>query len=102
MLLDIQMPGIDGFEMARLIHEREKTRALPIIFLTAVYGTSCRSAASAGPRRRTRAAGLDTIDRQVPHLTRLVDDLLDVARITRGAIELRREPLALARREAPA
>ncbi|HEX3148052.1 MAG TPA: hybrid sensor histidine kinase/response regulator [Gemmataceae bacterium] len=35
------------------------------------------------------------IDRQVRHLTRLVDDLLDVSRITRGKIELRTEPLDL-------
>jgi len=37
-----------------------------------------------------------TISRQVRHLTRLVDDLLDVARITRGRIELRMQPLDLA------
>lgn len=36
------------------------------------------------------------IDRQVEHLTRLVDDLLDVSRISRGKIELKKEPLALA------
>jgi PAS domain S-box-containing protein len=35
------------------------------------------------------------LERQANQLTRLVDDLLDVARITRGAIELRREPLAI-------
>ena len=35
------------------------------------------------------------IDRQVTHLVRLVDDLLDVSRITRGQIELRREPTEL-------
>jgi signal transduction histidine kinase len=33
----------------------------------------------------------DVIDRQVQHLTRLVDDLLDVSRINRGAIQLRKE-----------
>src|SRR5207247_170613 len=38
----------------------------------------------------------DTIDRQVAHLTRLVDDLLDVSRITRGTLEIRREPVDLA------
>jgi signal transduction histidine kinase len=37
-----------------------------------------------------------TIERQVTHLTRLVDDLLDVSRITQGRIELRREPVAVA------
>jgi PAS domain S-box-containing protein len=35
----------------------------------------------------------DVIDRQARHLTRLVDDLLDVGRITTGKIVLRREPL---------
>lgn len=35
------------------------------------------------------------IDRQVVHLTRLVDDLLDVTRISRGKIQLRRERLDL-------
>ena len=37
-----------------------------------------------------------TIDRQVLHLTRLVDDLLDIARVSRGKILLRRERLDLA------
>jgi two-component system CheB/CheR fusion protein len=38
---------------------------------------------------------LDVIRRQTDHLTRLVDDLLDVSRISRGTIELRRERVAL-------
>jgi PAS domain S-box-containing protein len=38
----------------------------------------------------------DVIDRQVHQMTRLVDDLLDVSRITRGKIELRRERVELA------
>jgi PAS domain S-box-containing protein len=40
-----------------------------------------------------RAIGM--IDRQVSHLTRLVEDLLDVSRITRGKIHLRRERVEL-------
>jgi PAS domain S-box-containing protein len=36
------------------------------------------------------------IERQVHHLVRLVDDLLDVSRITRGRIDLRKERLELA------
>jgi signal transduction histidine kinase len=38
----------------------------------------------------------DVMERQVRHLVRLVDDLMDVSRITRGKIELRRERLDLA------
>jgi signal transduction histidine kinase len=41
------------------------------------------------------ARARDTIDRQVEHLVCLIDDLLDVSRITRGKIDLRREPVDL-------
>jgi diguanylate cyclase (GGDEF)-like protein len=36
ILLDVQMPGLDGFETAAHIKQREKTRHIPIIFLTAI------------------------------------------------------------------
>ena len=43
-----------------------------------------------------RAAGVgDLIERQVRHMTKLVDDLLDVSRVTRGLITLRSETLDL-------
>jgi PAS domain S-box-containing protein len=35
ILLDVQMPGIDGFETAGLIRSRARSRETPIIFLTA-------------------------------------------------------------------
>ncbi len=55
--------------------------ALPLIERTEPSGPAARA--------------LEVIHRQVDHLTRLVDDLLDVSRITHGAIELRREEVAL-------
>src|SRR5579859_896367 len=36
ILLDVQMPGMDGFEIARLIKERRKSQHIPIIFVTAI------------------------------------------------------------------
>jgi len=36
ILLDVTMPGMDGFETAELIRDRNKTRGVPIIFLTAM------------------------------------------------------------------
>jgi PAS domain S-box-containing protein len=36
ILLDVKMPGLSGFETAELIKQRERTKAIPIIFLTAI------------------------------------------------------------------
>jgi two-component system, sensor histidine kinase and response regulator len=38
ILLDVQLPGLDGFEVAELIKQRERTRHVPLIFLTATTG----------------------------------------------------------------
>ena len=43
ILLDVRMPGMDGFETARIIRLREQSRHTPIIFLTAVQ-TDLKSA----------------------------------------------------------
>jgi PAS domain S-box-containing protein len=51
----------------------------------------------AGCEREPREQAAQMMERQVRHLTRLVDDLLDVARISRGKVRLRRERLDLAR-----
>jgi two-component system, sensor histidine kinase len=195
ILLDVQMPGMDGFETARLIRERSRTRHTPIIFVTAfsrddadilrgyslgavdflfkpIVPEVLRAKVSvfvelqqrtAEVRRQAdrlrelerleadrklaaerqkweaealreesrrkdeflallahelrnplspivtglelfRQAGLETdalkrvhssMERQTQHLVRLVDDLLDVSRVSQGKIELRRERLDL-------
>src|SRR3954471_15400047 len=37
LVLDVRMPGMNGFEVAQLVKERKKTARIPIIFLTAYY-----------------------------------------------------------------
>jgi PAS domain S-box-containing protein len=49
----------------------------------------------AGQADPVRAWSRDVIERQMDQLTRLVDDLLDVSRITRGKIQLQIEPVDL-------
>jgi signal transduction histidine kinase/ActR/RegA family two-component response regulator len=74
--------------LATLAHELRNPLA-PIRFaLETLKGDRLPSAA---------ARARDVIDRQVGQLVRLVDDLLDVSRITTGKMMLRREPHDLAR-----
>src|SRR5206468_929528 len=47
----------------------------------------------ADPAARQRVHAM--MDRQLGHLIHLVDDLLDIARITRGKIELKKEPVTV-------
>jgi PAS domain S-box-containing protein len=51
--------------------------------------------ARAAPGTQQARRALAVIDRQVQHTTRLVDDLLDVTRITRGKVRLQRERVDL-------
>jgi PAS domain S-box-containing protein len=74
--------------LAMLAHELRNPLA-PIrnaVHLLRLRGTDAR------PLERAR----EVIERQVEQLARLVDDLLDVSRITQGRIELRPEPVELA------
>src|SRR5687768_6698971 len=36
ILLDVYMPGLDGYETARIVRSREQTKRIPIVFLSAV------------------------------------------------------------------
>jgi signal transduction histidine kinase len=172
-LIDVQMPGLDGFELAELMRGNERTRRIPIIFVTAGNADAQRRfrGYEAGAvdfiykpieadvlrskadvffelfRQRQQIAaqrdaiqahaealkeadvrkdeflatlahelrnplaplrhGLDILrkspdspdsanirdmmDRQLVHLVRLIDDLLDVSRVTQGKVELRKK-----------
>lgn len=76
------------FYLAMLAHEL-RTPLAPIRNALHVL----RMSGGEGPvAERVRAI----MERQVSHMVRLVDDLLEVSRITRGKIELRKEPVELA------
>jgi signal transduction histidine kinase len=177
-LIDVQMPGLNGFELAELMRGNERTRRIPIIFVTAgsadgqrrfrgyeagavdfiykpIEPDILRSKAEvffelyrqrqqiAAQRDELQAQaealkdadrrkdeflatlahelrnplaplrqGLDILrrspdgegagdirdmmDRQLVHLVRLIDDLLDVSRVSQGKIELRKEKIEAA------
>jgi CheY-like chemotaxis protein len=73
--------------LAMLAHELRN----PLAPIRNVAYVLSKGGADAGSVRRSG----QMIERQASHLTRLVDDLLDVARITRGRVKLVREPLSL-------
>jgi len=162
VVTDVMMPELDGFGLLRALRQHERTRAIPILLVSARAGEEARvTGLDAGAddyivkpfgareltarvrsllnvsraRREAEAANRakdeflamlghelrnplapiltalqlmnlrgdksnlherTIIDRQVRHLMRLVDDLLDVSRIARGKIELRQETIDLA------
>jgi two-component system cell cycle response regulator DivK len=51
ILMDVQLPGMDGFQAVALLKRDEATRAIPVIALTAL--------AMKGDEERIRAAGYD-------------------------------------------
>jgi signal transduction histidine kinase/ActR/RegA family two-component response regulator len=73
--------------LAMLAHELRNPLA-PI--LNAMHVLRLRNAEDASLQRQTAV-----IERQVRHMSRLLDDLLDVSRITRGKIKLRKDPVDL-------
>jgi signal transduction histidine kinase/ActR/RegA family two-component response regulator len=94
-----------GLRTARLMQEREEALRAKDEFL-AMLGHELRNPlapiVTALDLMKLRAGGELTreqqiIERQVGSLTALVDDLLDVARVTRGKIELKKTPVDIAR-----
>jgi signal transduction histidine kinase len=62
----------------------------------APMGTALQVLRLKGPQDPELVWTRDVIERQVEQMTRMVDDLLDISRITRGLIQLQKEPVELA------
>jgi len=87
VLLDVMMPGMDGWKVAERLFEDERTAAIPIVFLTARAELRDRA-------RGIELGGVEYITKPFNpvELAQLVTGLLD--RVARGErAELRREKL---------
>jgi len=69
VLLDIQMPGMDGYEVCRQLKADPATAAIPVVFLTGESGVDAEVAAAGGCGYITKpvdpATLLQLIDRQL-------------------------------------
>lgn len=72
ILLDMSLPGIDGWEVARRVKARAETARTPIIALTAH--------AMAGDREKAIAAGCDDYDTKPVDLLRLLEKIHQLTR----------------------
>ena len=71
VLMDIQLPGMDGLQATALLKQDEATRRIPVIALTAN--------AMAGDREKALAAGCDDFDTKPIELPRLLGKIKALA-----------------------
>ncbi len=88
ILLDVMMPGMDGWQVAERLFEREETKQIPLVFLTARAELRDRA-------RGLELGGIDYITKPFNpvELASVVENLLE--RVRRGERdELRREKIS--------
>lgn len=90
ILLDVVMPGLDGFETCRRLKEREETREIPVIFITAQDETESMI-------EGFRAGGIDYLTKpfQAEEVLIRIQTHLENSRLTRMVIR-KNEELAAA------
>ena len=81
ILLDVQMPDMDGFEVAEFLSQEERTRETPIIFVTAAY---------ADDMNRIRGYGSGAVD----YIVKPINDVILLSKV-RVFLELYRGKQAL-------
>lgn len=70
VLLDLMMPVVDGFEVARQLRAHERTRTLPIIVMTAMHDAAAKAREIGTPHVLPKPFDIE-------QLTRKVEDVLD-------------------------
>lgn len=93
ILMDVQMPGLDGFETARLIKQRKKSKEIPIIFITAL------SQASEHVQIGYAAGGIDYIFKPFEPSV-LLKKVEGFVKIYRAIAQAKRQSILLAQRTA--
>lgn len=100
IILDVQMPGIDGFEVAETLSGFSKTKDIPIIFLSAVNTDKkfiTKGYASGGIDYVTKPVDPDILMLKVKTFYRLYEQTLalnETQRILRSEIEIRKQAQA--------
>lgn len=91
ILLDVQMPKMDGYQVAQIIGMNQRTRSIPIIFLSAVYGDDFHV------HRGYQGGAIDFILKPVNPdvLKSKVGNFLKIQRAIRKAAEAEKEKEAL-------
>jgi len=109
IVLDLRMPGMGGVELCRRLKSRQRTKAIPIVFLTGVDGDEARSAQRAGAAALVRkpfsplellavverVAGRPSVPRQPRRSKPADEELLLYARDLRHLLEVERAQRAL-------
>ena len=109
ILLDIQMPGIDGFEVCQRLKANPTTADIPIIFMTALADTASKVKGLAlgavdyitKPFEREEAIARVRIHLQLHHLTQNLEQQVEerTMQLTRALAELQHSQLQLVQHE---
>lgn len=69
VLLDLMMPVVDGFEVARRMRARGETRAVPIVVMTAMHDPAGRAAEIGTPHYLSKPFDIDELLERVARVT---------------------------------